>query len=52
MLFLQKVCKSSNEFVTLLKSPVVKPDKKAAILDAVTGSEITEANGFLQPPYW
>jgi F-type H+-transporting ATPase subunit delta len=42
MLFLQKVCKSSSEFVTLLKSPVVKPDKKAAILDAVTGSEITE----------
>jgi F-type H+-transporting ATPase subunit delta len=42
MLFLQKVCKNSTEFVALLKSPVVKADKKAAILDAVTGSEITE----------
>lgn len=42
MLFLQKVCKNSREFVNLLKSPVVKADKKAAILEAVTGSEITE----------
>lgn len=42
MLFLQKVCKSSPEFVSLLKSPVVKADKKIAILEAVTGSEITE----------
>ncbi|MGN6417262.1 MAG: ATP synthase F1 subunit delta [Pseudobacter sp.] len=42
MLFLQKVCKNSRDFVNLLKSPVVKADKKAAILDAVTGSEITE----------
>lgn len=42
MLFLQKVCKSSKDFVNLLKSPVIKADKKAAILDAVTGSEITE----------
>lgn len=42
MLFLQKVCKHSREFVSLLKSPVVKADKKVAILEAVTGSEITE----------
>lgn len=42
MLFLQKVCKNSREFVSLLKSPVVKADKKVAILDAVTASEITE----------
>lgn len=42
MLFLQSVCKSSREFVTLLKSPVVKADKKEAILKAVTGNNVSE----------
>lgn len=42
MLFMQAVCKSSREFVTLLKSPVVTADKKDAILKAITGSKVSE----------
>jgi F-type H+-transporting ATPase subunit delta len=38
MLYLQMVVKGSRDFVTLLKSPVIKADKKQAILDAVTSS--------------
>ncbi|HLK27420.1 MAG TPA: ATP synthase F1 subunit delta [Puia sp.] len=40
MLFLQSVCKSSKEFVSFLKSPVVKSDKKEKVLDAVTAGNI------------
>jgi F-type H+-transporting ATPase subunit delta len=40
ILFLQSVCKGSNEFVTLLKSPVIKADKKAAIIEAVTNGKV------------
>ncbi len=42
MFFLQAVCKSSSEFVTLLKSPVVTADRKDAILKAVTGGKVSE----------
>lgn len=42
MLYLQAICKSSREFVTLLKSPVVTADKKDAILKAVTGGKVSE----------
>lgn len=42
MLFMQAICKSSREFVTLLKSPVVAADKKDAILKAITGGKISE----------
>ena len=38
MQFLQTVVKGSRDFVTLLKSPVIKADKKQAILDAVTSN--------------
>jgi F-type H+-transporting ATPase subunit delta len=41
MLFLQAVCRSSREFVSLLRSPVVKPDKKGKILDAILGGKIS-----------
>jgi F-type H+-transporting ATPase subunit delta len=41
MLFLQAVCKSSRDFVVLLKSPVIKADKKEKILDAITGGKIS-----------
>jgi F-type H+-transporting ATPase subunit delta len=40
MLWLQSVCKSSREFVTFLKSPIIKNDKKAKILEAVTAGKI------------
>ncbi len=46
MQWLQAVCKASREFVTVLRSPVIKPDKKEKIVEAVTKvnvSEITSA---------
>jgi len=42
MVLLQSVCKSNPDFVTLLKSPVVTPDKKLAILHAATNQKVTE----------
>ena len=38
MLYLQMVVKGSHDFVVLLRSPVIKADKKQAILNAVTSS--------------
>lgn len=42
MLFLQSVCKSSKDFVSLLKSPVIPSDKKDKILDAITAGRVSE----------
>jgi F-type H+-transporting ATPase subunit delta len=42
MLYLQAVCKQSHEFLVLLRSPVVKADKKNAIIDAVTKGKISD----------
>jgi F-type H+-transporting ATPase subunit delta len=42
MLWLQKVCKSNRDFVNLLKSPVINADTKKKIVEAVTGSHISE----------
>jgi ATP synthase, F1 delta subunit len=42
MLYLQALCKSSREFTALLRSPVVKPDKKEAIVGAVTNGKVSE----------
>lgn len=42
MLFLQALCKESRDFLMLLRSPVVKADKKTAIVDAVTKGKISE----------
>ena len=41
MLFLQGICKNSKELVALLKSPVIKADKKEIILDAITKDKIS-----------
>lgn len=47
--WLQSVCKSSREFVNLLRSPIVKADKKQKIVDAVTKGNISEiTNGFMK----
>jgi F-type H+-transporting ATPase subunit delta len=46
MQWLQAVCKSNRDFVNVLRSPVIKTDKKEKIIDAVTNvniSEITKA---------
>ena len=40
MLFLESVCKSSKDFVNLLKSPVIKGDQKQKILDSVTSDRV------------
>lgn len=40
--YLQAVCKSSREFVNLLRSPVINADKKQQILEIVTKDKIGE----------
>jgi F-type H+-transporting ATPase subunit delta len=42
MQYLQAVCKSSPEFVNVMRSPVIKADKKQKILAAITGGKISE----------
>lgn len=42
MLYLQQVNKQSREFVALIKSPVIKADKKNAILEAVTKGKVSD----------
>ena len=41
MLLLQRMCKSSREFVNLLRSPVIKADKKNKVLVALTEGKIS-----------
>jgi F-type H+-transporting ATPase subunit delta len=40
MKYIGEVCKVSREFTTLLKSPVIKSDSKASIIDAVTKGKV------------
>lgn len=40
--WLQAVAKSSRDFVNLLRSPIVKGDKKLSILNAITKGKISE----------
>ena len=40
ILFLQTICTSSKEFVSILNSPVIKPDKKNKIIHALTTGKI------------
>lgn len=42
ILFLHSICKKSREFVILLKSPVIKADKKIAILESLAEGKLTE----------
>ncbi len=42
MQFLQSIIKSSREFVNLLRSPIIKADKKEHILDAIAKKNISE----------
>lgn len=41
MLFLQSIVRSNRDFVNLLRSPVVKADKKEKIINAVTASSVS-----------
>jgi F-type H+-transporting ATPase subunit delta len=42
MQYLQAVCKASREFVSVLRSPVIKSDKKRKIVEAVTTGNVSE----------
>jgi F-type H+-transporting ATPase subunit delta len=42
MQWLQEVCKSNRDFVSVLRSPIIKSDKKEKIIDAVTEGNIGE----------
>jgi F-type H+-transporting ATPase subunit delta len=42
MQYLQQVIKQSRDFVVLMKSPVIKADKKNAILDAVSKDKVSD----------
>lgn len=42
MRYLKAVCKSSREFVNIMQSPVVAPEKKGKILDAVAKGNISD----------
>lgn len=42
MLFLQTLCKESRDFLMLLRSPVIKADKKIVIVEAVTKGKVSE----------
>ncbi len=40
MQFMRDLCRSSRDFVSLLKSPIIKADKKDKILDAITAGKV------------
>ncbi|MBS4044266.1 MAG: ATP synthase F1 subunit delta [Chitinophagaceae bacterium] len=42
MLFLQKLCKTSKEFVAVMKSPIITSDKKNNVLTAITTGKVSE----------
>ena len=49
VLFLQSICKQSRDFVNLLRSPIIKPDKKQVILNSITNGKVGAiATGFCQ----
>ena len=41
MSYLRALCRVSREFVNLLRSPIIKADKKGKIIDAITGGNIS-----------
>lgn len=42
MKLLQQLCRQNRDFEMLLRSPIVKPDKKQSILEAILGSRISQ----------
>ena len=42
MLLLQKIIKDNRDFLTLLRSPVITPDKKLKVTEAVMAGRVTE----------
>lgn len=49
MQWLQTACKSSRDFLNLLRSPVIKADTKRKVLEAVTAGKLNElTTGFIR----
>ncbi|MFY7901177.1 MAG: ATP synthase F1 subunit delta [Chitinophagaceae bacterium] len=49
MQYLQAVCKASKDFVNVLISPIIHADKKEAIINAVTKTNISDlSNAFIK----
>src|ERR1700754_2541837 len=42
MLFLQQAFRSSRDLVSLLRSPIIKADKKGKVLDAISAGRVSE----------
>ena len=42
MQLLQKIIKDNRDFLTLLRSPVIAPDKKLKVVDAITTGRVNE----------
>jgi F-type H+-transporting ATPase subunit delta len=45
MLFIQQLSKTNPDVVSLLKSPIIKPDKKKQILAAILDKRVSELTG-------
>ena len=45
MLFLQKIIKENRDLLVLLRSPVITPDKKLKVVEAVTTGRVSEITG-------
>ena len=49
MLLLQKICDGNRDFVVVLRSPVIPPDKKIRIIEAVTKGKVSKlTDGFVR----
>jgi F-type H+-transporting ATPase subunit delta len=49
MLLLQRICSGNRDFVVLLRSPVIPPDKKIKIVEAVTKGKVSKlTDGFFR----
>lgn len=44
MKYLQEVCKSSRQFVSIMQSPVIAADKKTRILNAISQGKISDTS--------
>ncbi len=40
MRYIQALCKQSRDFLNLLRSPIIKPDQKGKLIDAVTNDKV------------
>ncbi|MFN2458898.1 MAG: ATP synthase F1 subunit delta [Chitinophagaceae bacterium] len=49
MLTLQQICKGNPDFVKMISSPVIAPDKKIKIVEAITAGKVNELTwGFIR----